>query len=101
MNHVYQDITKSDIEFEVDDIKFYFSSLFNKERFKKRFEDYVNEEGNKIMIKYKLPINMKKYLLLSLYHKIEIRGFLVEISGKLLKIEDININTNILFYKEL
>lgn len=101
MNHVYQDITKSDITFEVDDIKFYFSSLFNRERFKKRYEDYLNEEENKVMIKYKLPINMKKYLLLSLYHKIEIRGFLIEIGEKLLKKDDIVINTNILFYKEL
>ena len=101
MNHVYQDITKSDIVFEVDDIKFYFSSLFNRERFKKRFEDYVNEEENKIMIKYKLPINIKKYLLISLYYKIEIRGFLIEVSGKLIKKEDLNINTNIMYYKEL
>ena len=101
MNHVYQDITKSDITFEVDDIKFYFSSLFNRERFKKKYEDFVNEEGNKVMIKYKLPINMKKYLLLSLYHKIEIRGFLIEIGEKLLKKDDIVVNTNILFYKEL
>ena len=101
MNHVYQDITKSDIVFEVDDIKFYFSSLFNRERFKKRFEDFVNEEENKIMIKYKLPINIKKYLLLSLYHKIEIRGFLIEVSGKLIKKDDLNINTSIMYYKEL
>lgn len=101
MNHVYQDITKSDIVFEVDDIKFYFSSLFNRERFKKKYENFLNEEENKIMIKYKLPINMRKYLLLSLYHKIEIRGFLIEIGEKLLKKDDIVINTSILFFNEL
>lgn len=101
MNHVYQDITKSDITFEIDDIKFYFSSLFNKERFKRKYESFINEEENKIMIKYKFPINMRKYLLLSLYHKIEIRGFLVEINEKKLKKDDIIINTNILFYNEL
>ena len=101
MNHVYQDITKSDIIFEVEDIKFYFSSLFNRERFKKKYENFLNEEENKIMIKYKLPINMRKYLLLSLYHKIEIRGFLIEIGEKLLKKDDIVINTSILFFNEL
>lgn len=101
MNHVYQDITKSDIVFEVDDIKFYFSSLFNRERFKRKYELYLNEEENKVMIKYKLPINMKKYLLLSLYHKIEIRGFLIEIGDKKLNKDEIVVNTNILYYNEL
>lgn len=93
MNQVYQDITQSDITFEVDDIVFYFSSLFNKNRFIKKYEFYVKEEENKIINKFHFSINLRRYLLLSLYNKIEIRGFLVEIDKKLLTKDDIILST--------
>lgn len=95
MNQVYQDITQSDITYEVDDIVFYFSSLFNKNRFIKKYEFYVKEEENKIINKFHFNINLRRYLLLSLYNKIEIRGFLVEINKKLLTKDDIVLSTSI------
>ena len=49
---VYNDINDSNYCVEIDKIKIYFSSEFNKERFLKGYEEYVKEENLKIQNKY-------------------------------------------------
>ena len=77
MKRVEYDINKSEYYFRVNKLTLFFSSKFNKTRFKNGFIDYVNEETNKIKAKYKVDINLTNYLLLAYYKKIEKRGFKV------------------------
>lgn len=77
MKRVEYDINRSEYYFKVNKLTFFFSSKFNKTRFKNGFIDYVNEETNKIKAKYKVNINLTNYLLLTYYKKIEKRGFKV------------------------
>lgn len=72
---VYNDINDSNYYVELDKIKIYFSSEFNKERFLNGYENYVKEENLKIQNKYKINIIANYYLLFSFYKRIEKRGF--------------------------
>ena len=45
---VYQNIKDSVFDYEIYDLCFHFSSLFNKDRFIKNVETYVNIEGMKM-----------------------------------------------------
>ena len=101
MNIVYQDIERSKYIFEVDNIKFYFSSLFNLERFKRKYLDYIDIEERKIEHKYHYPIDMKNYLLICFYMMIEKRGFKVEVDDVKLEKDKFNLETNFLIYNEL
>ena len=77
MKRVEYDINKSEYYFKVNKLTFFFSSKFNKTRFENGFIEYVQEETNKIKVKYKVDINLTNYLLLAYYKKIEKRGFKV------------------------
>lgn len=100
MNLVYRDLERSTYIFEVDEIKFYFSSLFNLNRFKERYVEYVYKEEKKVISKYHFQINMKRYLLICFYLIIEKRGFLVEIKNKKYKNKDLNFETIFLYFKD-
>lgn len=78
---VYQNIKDSVFDYEIYDLCFHFSSLFNKERFMKNVETYVNIEGMKIINKYQLQIDIREYLAIAFYKKIERRGFYISKSG--------------------
>lgn len=96
MNVIYQDIEKSNYTLEIDNIIFYFSSLFNLDRFEKRYKDYTDLEERKIINKYHVSIDMKKYLLICLYNNIEKRGFLIEVNNKRIKENGYQIIANLL-----
>lgn len=74
---VEYDINKSTYIFEVDNLIFYFSSAFNLLRFHDRYTDYIEEETNKLQAKYHVCLDIRKYLLIAFYKKIEKRGFRV------------------------
>ena len=78
---VYQNIKETVFDYEIYNLCFHFSSLFNEKRFKERVESYVNIEGMKIINKYQLQIDLKKYLAIAFYKKIEKRGFYVTKDG--------------------
>lgn len=101
MGYVYQIIEESNYYFNVGDITFYFSSSFNKERFKNRYLDFITNEERKIINKYHVLIDIKIYLLISFYISIEHRGFLVEVDNKKLKLNDINFITKLFHYNEM
>ncbi len=89
---VYNDINDSNYCVEIDKIKIYFSSEFNKERFLKGYEEYVKEENLKIQNKYKINIIANYYLLFAYYKKIEKRGFRI-----INKVTGAEINSNLTF----
>ena len=74
---VYKDINESNYIFEYNKLKFYFSSLFYKEKFIKEHIDFIRDETMKLKIKFKCNIYCDEMILLLLYKKIEKRGFKV------------------------
>lgn len=101
MNIVYQDIERSKYSFQVDNMLFFFSSLFNLERFKRKYLDYITNEERKVINKYHYSINMKNYLLICFYMMIEKRGFKVIVDDVKLEKDKFNLETNFLIYNEL
>ena len=79
---VYNDINESNYTFEYDDLIFYFSSNFYKEKFIKEYYNFIKEETMKLKIKFKCNIYCDEMILLLLYKKIEKRGFKVTLKGK-------------------
>lgn len=74
---VYQDIKETVFNYEIYDLCFHFSSFFNRKRFMQNVETFVKIEEMKIVNKYQLQIDIKKYLAIAFYKKIERRGFFV------------------------
>ena len=92
---VFLNIEESNYILEKDGLRFYFSSEFNKNRFKFRVDDYILEETLKLHNKYKIKANYSLILLLSFYRKIEKRGWRVEFDdGKILNENSIIFATN-------
>lgn len=69
------DLEKSNFIFMCNGLKLYFSSEFYMNKFASLINDYINIETKKNNIKYKANINMIHVLIISLYKKIEKRGF--------------------------
>ena len=80
--NVYQNIKESVFDYEVYDLCFHFSSLFNKNRFIENVKTYVDLEEMKIINKYQLQLDIKKYLAIAFYKKIERRGFYISIGDE-------------------
>lgn len=74
---IYNDINESNYTFKYDDLIFYFSSNFYKEKFIKEHINYIRDETMKLKVKFKCNIYCDEMLLLLLYKKIEKRGFRV------------------------
>lgn len=74
---VYKDVKESPYKENYSGICFHFSSLFNLGRFNNNINRFINEEELKIRNKYSLEIDLKKYLSIAYYKKIEKRGFYV------------------------
>ena len=91
---IYNDINESNYTFKYDDLVFYFSSKFYKEKFIKEYSDFIKDETMKLKIKFKCNIYCDEMILLLLYKKIEKRGFKVLYNGKEL-IENYYIDFNI------
>lgn len=79
---VYQNIKETVFNYEIYDLCFHFSSLFNKNRFEQNVQTYCNIEEMKIINKYQLQIDIKKYLAIAFYKKIERRGFYISIGDE-------------------
>ena len=91
---VYKDINESNYIFEYNKLKFYFSSLFYKEKFIKEHIDFIRDESMKLTIKFKCSIYCDEMILLLLYKKIEKRGFKVLYNDKPIR-ENYFITSNI------
>lgn len=82
---VYNDINESNYSFKYDDIEFYFSSNFYREKFIKQYSDFLNQETIKLRLKYRCFISCDLMILLLLYKRIEKRGFRVIYKDKILE----------------
>lgn len=77
---VYKDIELSNYKFDFQRFTFYFSSKFYIEKFRKELDNYIDIEKTRLMKRYDLILDSSEYLALSLYKKIEKRGFRVYFS---------------------
>lgn len=64
--------------FDYNNIRYYFSSRFNEEKFKNNVADYVFENNSKIVNRYKINIDMVDYFVLCYYKDIESRGYKIK-----------------------
>lgn len=75
---IYNDIKESKYFYDYDVLRFYFSSEFYRDKFKEKVIHYIIDERNKLSIRYKCILQCDDMLALTLYKKIEKRGFRVE-----------------------
>lgn len=74
---IYLNINESDYFFKHKGLIFYFSSEFYKKKFIDEIESYISTETLKLQGKYNMNINFDLLFMISLYKKIEKRGFRV------------------------
>ena len=82
---IYYNINESTIKFKYNDFTFYFSSQFYLDKFKRLFVKYIKDETNKLRVKYGSNLIIDELLLISLYKRIEKRGFKIEYNNEPLK----------------
>lgn len=82
INGIYTDINESTYYLDVDEIRFYFSSIVYRDKFSERYEKFLQDEQKKLEIKYNAKINCRPLMLFKLYTMIEKRGFRVYINDK-------------------
>jgi len=84
-------LTRNGIELNIDEsnyktnykgLTFYFSSMFYLRKFEKEIENYIDNETKKLYNKFKVRSDYTILLSISLYKKIEKRGFKVLIHDK-------------------
>jgi len=80
-NIIYYDLNESVYLFSYDNLRFYFSSKFYLEKFKRLYVDFIKNETLKLSHKYKCHIYCDEMVLLTLYKNVEKRGFRVEYKG--------------------
>lgn len=96
LGEIYYDLNLSNYKLDYKRFTFIFSSKFYINKFQKEIENYVDIEDKKLYSKYKIILEDKEYLALSLYKKIEKRGFKVLFLGKEInENESFSINPNI------
>lgn len=74
---IYYNIDESDYKVSTIYFDFYFSSEFYAHKFKTNYAVYVENEQNKLKVKFGQDVNFIQILLLDYYKKIEKRGFRV------------------------
>lgn len=86
-NGIQLDLKSSNYIYELENILFYFSSELYLNKFRNELEDYSYSESIKLKNKYKLNISCNLFLAISLYRKIEKRGFYIfdKINKKIIK----------------
>lgn len=98
---IYYDLTESTEYVELLSCRFYFSSSFNKERFLNNYQEWIKEEENKIIAKYKVPISIRFYLLMAYYLRIEKRGFYITKYSTLTEKYDIILSRDKISFTEI
>lgn len=66
-------------------MRFYFSSIYNLNRFKDKERDYIREISNSLSNRFKFNIDAEDIARVSLYRKVEKRGFYILKDGKELR----------------
>lgn len=82
----YENIENSNITFSYENLTFYFSSLFYKDKFMKGYKSYIKECTKMVSIRYNINIEMDMPFLVSYYRQIEKKGFKIECDEKRLDV---------------
>ena len=85
LGKIYYNINDSEYKVDYENFTFYFSSILYQRKFTNELKKYVSDESYKIQTKYQNFIEASEYLALSLYKKIEKRGFNVLYKGLKIK----------------
>lgn len=72
---IYYNLLDTTYIHKIYNISLYFSSRFYLEKYKREAQAYIDKENLKLKIRYNCNINVQKMLAISLYKKIEKRGF--------------------------
>ena len=78
---IYNNLSESTYTYVYNGIKYYFSSKVYMEKFIDRLEAFIDEELDKIQVKFKTKVSGDNAFAIKLYTLIEKRGFLIEING--------------------
>lgn len=78
---IYNNLSESTYFYVYNGIKYYFSSKVYMEKFIDRLEAFIDEELDKIQVKFKTKVSGDNVFAIKLYTLIEKRGFLIEING--------------------
>lgn len=68
-------LNESEYYFQYKGLIFYFSSEFYKKKYADNIQNYIENETFKLQVKYNININFDILFMISLYKKIEKRGF--------------------------
>ena len=79
---IFYDLLDSNYLYIHDDIEFYFSSKFYLQKFTLKLDEFIKNEKMKFLVNYKIEINAEILFMITLYRKIEKRGFRVVYKGK-------------------
>lgn len=82
---IYYDLNESTYILKYNDIELYFSSKFYMNKFKSEIDSYIRNESFKLKAKYKCNIEASILFIISLYMKIESRGFKIKYKEKNIK----------------
>lgn len=80
--NIYYDLEKSKFEVEYKRFRFIFSSQFYLSKFEKDINNFISIEKQKFNLRYGVYLESDEFLALTLYKKIEKRGFLVYFDGR-------------------
>lgn len=72
---IYLDLKETEYSITLSGITFYFSSKLYLKKFMDNVNNYVKQENIKLCVKYNVNIDLTLFLMISLYRKIEKRGF--------------------------
>lgn len=64
--------------FDFNNIRYYFSSRFNEEKFKNNVADFVYENNEKFINRYGINFEMVDYFVLCYYKDVESRGYKIK-----------------------
>ena len=70
-------LNESEYYFKYKGLIFYFSSEFYKKKFVDNIQNYIENETFKLQVRYNINIDFDVLFMISLYKKIEKRGFRV------------------------
>lgn len=79
---IYNNLSESTYNYVYNGVKYYFSSKVYMEKFINRLEAFIDEEVDKMQVKFKTKVFADNVFAIKLYTLIEKRGFLIEINGK-------------------
>ena len=95
-NGIELNLKESKYKAHYNNLVFYFSSEFYKNKFQNEIVDFIKIETIKLFNKYKTSIELTDYLSISLYRKIEKRGFYITLNETIVLPKDVEFKIEII-----